>query len=293
MALYDQFRDRVNEAVREFCAAGLGQFRSKDIADWLVRNHPDDMERFAPSFNSMLTGVVSDADAKLERIPGKYLYRSRHQPAAAPTPVTQPPASVDSREQAGDDVSATRVAREAKLYPAVRDWLSSRGYRTQVTASLKRGRQWGNPDVTGLKLNSLPLGQFSTEVATAEVKLSAADWRYWFFEAVSHKRFAHRAWFAFAVGTDEPNLAQLDEANEMCEYAERYRVGLLVLFVPAGVHDRLCGPEAGALTLGPDDLSPEVLWPAIYEPVHAPALSDFTTRVLGLASPDDLVSFGR
>mgnify|MGYP006974890755 CR=1 FL=1 len=54
-------------------------------------------------------------------------------------------------------------------------------------------------DVVGLKVSEGLLGQRDLEVATIEAKLTRKSWKQVFFEAVSHKRFSHRAYFAFGA----------------------------------------------------------------------------------------------
>ena len=141
-------------------------------------------------------------------------------------------------------------------------------------------------------MDELPLGQVSFECATVEAKLTSSDWRYWLFEAVAHKRFAHRAYFAFAVGTDNPGLDKVKEAEKMSEYAEKYRIGILVVFISSNQYDALTTGDVSSLVLNSDDARIETLWPAFYEPVQTPALNEYMMKVLDIRTIHDLQKFG-
>jgi len=112
---------------------------------------------------------------------------------------------------------------EKYLWPVVALWLKEVKSVDRVSyevANLKSGGVWSNPDVVGLSPFE-ELGFFDVEIVTCEVKPSLAQWRYFFFEAVSHKRFSERSYFIFrsdGSGSHEEELRQ---------YAEKYRVGLV------------------------------------------------------------------
>lgn len=112
---------------------------------------------------------------------------------------------------------------EKYLWPVVALWLKQVKSMDRVShevANLKSGGVWSNPDVVGLSPFE-ELGFFDVEIVTAEVKPNLVQWRYFFFEAVSHKRFSERSYFIFrsdGSGSHEEELRQ---------YAEKYRVGLV------------------------------------------------------------------
>ncbi|WP_156098500.1 hypothetical protein [Thermopetrobacter sp. TC1] len=62
---------------------------------------------------------------------------------------------------------------------------------------------------------------------TIEVKPNLKDWRQYIFEAVSHKRFADRAYFMFWVTETEA----MKELEEMYMYADKYKIGLCQITV--------------------------------------------------------------
>jgi hypothetical protein len=112
---------------------------------------------------------------------------------------------------------------EEHLWPIVSLWLretKSVERTSYKVANLKRGGIWSNPDVVGLSTFE-DLGFFDVEVVTAEVKPNLSNWRYFFFEAVSHKRFSERSYFVYrddSGGSHE---------NELRQYSEKYGVGLV------------------------------------------------------------------
>lgn len=104
--------------------------------------------------------------------------------------------------------------------------------------------------MTGLKVIDGLLGRKHVETVTVEAKIGSGNWRYYFFEAVAHKRFAHRAYFAFGCGTDEPNVTKVQDFHMMREYAEKYGIGIVVLFMPKATYAQLIGEGVAALELG-------------------------------------------
>jgi hypothetical protein len=115
---------------------------------------------------------------------------------------------------------------EKVLYPFIRQWLIGQGYQAQTTARRRGLGKWANPDVTGVKVTE-HLGTLELELVTIEVKTSLAQWEYWFFEAVAHRRYANRAFFAFPMGEELSEKAP-GQLRYMCEL---YRVGALILIM--------------------------------------------------------------
>lgn len=127
-----------------------------------------------------------------------------------------------------DDVDQVKVNKQDKvleqhLWPIVSLWLrkaKSVARTSYQVANLKRGGVWSNPDVVGLSTFE-DLGFFDVEVVTAEVKPNLNNWRYFFFEAVSHKRFSERSYFVYRDDTGGSH------ESELRQYAEKYGVGLV------------------------------------------------------------------
>ena len=292
MTIYSDLCQAIKEAATSL-SVGSKEFSSAQVREWIKSNHSDDWALFEPSFQAHFSWAVnSDADFPIERVPGKYFYRLIEQPEVSQViPVGENP---EYTSQPSDTAPTTsKIQREGKLYQTLRDWLESKGYQSSVTSTSKSGGIWGNPDVTGMRLDELPVGPAGIECATIEAKLSVDSWKYYIFEAVSHKRFAHRAWYAFAVGTDSPSFKQVKDAELLAKYAEKYRVGVLVVFISANHYEQLTNGDCTTLELGPDDVRIEVLWPALYETVQASELSTFIRDVLNVKNYTEFGGFGR
>jgi hypothetical protein len=145
----------------------------------------------------------------------------------------------DEAKPTTEEPSPTNQGEQA-LYPVLREWFTAREYQSRVTASMRALGKWSNPDIVALSATE-HLGRLEVEIATIEAKVNLAQWEYWFFEAVSHRRFANRAYFAFPL---PESLAEKlpKELRYMCEL---YRVGALVLIIPDSEYGKL---QAGSLT---------------------------------------------
>lgn len=143
-----------------------------------------------------------------------------------------------------------RKEKEKLLYPVLVEWARGRGYSADDLSGGTAMGKWGNPDVVGIDLTE-HLGGFSVEILTIEAKTEKKGWEMWIFECVSHRRFANRAYFAFAYPQD-----LLDkEFGEMRYYAELVGVGLLVLGVKNKIFRELKdGERKQPLTLAEVDI---------------------------------------
>lgn len=261
--------------------------KGAEIREWLEKERPEDYQKLEASWGSYLSRAVVDTTNRIERTPGKYTYSLRPVTDTAPPPPPENTPSVDPQPTPG----APRQQRELILYPLLATWLRSRGYSARVTARSKGGGAWGNPDVTGIKVVDGFLGQKSLEVSTIEAKLSSDSWRYYFFEAVAHKRFAHRAYFVFAQGSDEPSLSEVVDGSLLREYGEKYHVGVLVVFVPSDRYAQLISGNVSGTELRLDDVVVEELWPALHDTISAAAQTDFLQGTLKLSEDGDIYRF--
>ncbi len=139
------------------------------------------------------------------------------------------------------DESEPTSDRESSLYPVLVDWLVGNGYRARDTAAMRRLGRWSNPDVTGVKVSE-HIGRMEIEIATIEAKRTLVDWERFFFEAVAHRRFTNRAYFAFPA--PESSLGKLPP--EMRYYSELYDVGVLTVVMADEVFQRFS--ERGGAT---------------------------------------------
>lgn len=138
----------------------------------------------------------------------------------------------DAAKQEPDPDEAPEVAqnkqRERILYPFFMNWLFIQGYEQVKETADTRNKDlgtWSNPDVTGLRVYDLMGSINEIEIVTIEVKTSLDNWKYYIFEAVSHRRIANRSYFAFAH--PEETLNKIDQ--DLRHYAELYNIGVLVL----------------------------------------------------------------
>jgi|GEM_PF-7069050 len=91
------------------------------------------------------------------------------------------------------DPEPRRRQTERILYSHFETWLRSNGYNAAITADMKTLGAWGNPDVVGIRSDRGLSGR-THEVATVEAKISHRNFKRDLFEAVSHRRFADRAY---------------------------------------------------------------------------------------------------
>lgn len=179
-----------------------------------------------------------------------------------------------------------RIQKENLLYPVLESWLVAQGYQAEDVSSGRSLGKWGNPDVAGIialdTFNSL-----SIELVTIEVKTSLDDWEQWIFEAVSHKRFANRAYFAFAH--QEETISKIPQ--DMRYYAELYGIGVIALSMDNEKYRKL---HSGELTapLESEDLDIIELFSAPYTFVQPKYQLKFCTA-LGINCLKQLYHWGK
>ncbi len=139
-----------------------------------------------------------------------------------------------------EPAEAKRREKERLLYPVLLNWLIEQDYRAAITSTGRANGWWGNPDIAGIICDQA-FGGFTLEVATIEVKLSEKGWRQWVFEAVSHRRFANRSYFAIAHPAEL--IKKLD--TELRYFSELYKIGVIVVAMDKKQFDDL---QAGRLT---------------------------------------------
>lgn len=178
---------------------------------------------------------------------------------------------------------------EKRLWKPVARWLLANKQPTQVSADVankKKGGVWGNPDVVGLAPLKR-LGFFDIEITSIEVKPSLSRWEYFFFEAVSHKRFAERSYFAFYE--DSMHKFKIDD---LVSYAEKYGVGLLQIDIS---EDQFVGLEDWDDMSGStrDDIisSFREIYPAPYTTVELRMKCDFLENI-GVRYDEEVYGFG-
>jgi len=171
---------------------------------------------------------------------------------------------------------------ERALYPIFKNWLLGQEYRVDETENIKSLRKWGNPDITGIRLKPTLVGT-DLEIVTIEVKRSPKDWEQWIFQAVSHRRFANRSYFAFAATDDL--LPKLQSA--MRYYNDLYHVGILVLLLEDEMFEGLERGTNGDLAEGKTN----ELFSAPYSIIQRAYQQEFL-NALGITSKDQLHTWG-
>ncbi len=116
------------------------------------------------------------------------------------------------------------IPRERLIYPILEKYLKSKGYRTKDTSLMTRNGKWGHPDITGI-IATNTLGTTEFEIVSIEAKVSVSTFRQDFWQAVAHRFFANRSYFAFVASSD-----YLQTHNEeLRHYSELYKVGIIVV----------------------------------------------------------------
>lgn len=293
--IYDLLVARATTAIEVLGTSGR-PVQSSEIKQWVGDNHPADLSVLEKSWTTYLPAAAKDPANRIGRQPSGYGYVlldevvdvAGEEGECTETLPAEPSAEAEGGAEAQ---KGKNQKREAQLYSVLRDWLRGAGYRAEETANTKTGGAWGNPDLTGLRVVEGFLCQKDLEVATIEAKVSLNNWKREFFEAVSHKRFAHRAYFAFAVGSDRPTIDAIQAATELRVYGEKFRVGVLVVFMPVATYAALA-TGSDLPDLASDEVRVEELWPALHDAPEPQTGVDFLGSVLRIKDDNDLYAFG-
>ena len=176
--------------------------------------------------------------------------------------------------------------REAKLYPVLENWLASLGYRTEIVSNKRVPGIWRNPDIAGILITSNVMGGAEVEIATIEAKLSVTRVDSSLFEAVAHKRFANRVYFALVAKATQKIHTEFRVA------AERFNVGILVVRLQDNDFEVLLRGDVSNLELSEENANIEEYWPAMFEAVPAKGIDTFLRETLDIDRHDKLYQFG-
>lgn len=229
---HDEWVARVGEAALR--QLGATKAEKKKTADEVLKCVRETDIEFLPAentFRAYLSRAANDLESAITsagrgRAGGYFVSEFAHRPDRAD-------GIVEEGEVATGEARA-RVEREAQLYPVLKSWLIERGYRADDTSARRKLGRWGNPDVVGIRIDE-HLGAVELEVASIEAKPSVENWEKWIFEAVSHRRFVHRAYFAFAV----PDELRGKMSEDLRYYSERFGVGILTVVLANDVYREL------------------------------------------------------
>lgn len=215
----EQIQIAAEYALHELGAVDVSSKKSSaQLSEYLYDELQLDLRASRGSFPSYISWVVRSAETAIAsagrgRAGGYYLSASAN-------------VVVEQSQDRGSEVPKQHTKFEDALYPILKNWFDVQGYRTKITASMRTLGKWSNPDVTGIRVNE-HLGRVDIEIATIEAKRDLNDWERVFFEAVSHRRFATRAYFAFPL----PESGQAKIPDDMRYYSELYNVGVLVIIL--------------------------------------------------------------
>lgn len=187
----------------------------------------------------------------------------------------------ESGPQDSADVATNKKTQiEKLLYPLLKTWLLANDYAAEDVSTLKGNGSWGNPDLLGLKVSRF--GAHSLEIVTIEAKYSKKDWERLIFEAVSHRRFANRAYFAFAYPS-----GQKIEDPKLRYYSELYSVGILIIELEQQVYDEYV---AGKRTkpFEQDDVEIYELYSAPFSVVRPQYQWDYCSNSLKMTCEQDI-----
>jgi hypothetical protein len=77
------------------------------------------------------------------------------------------------------------------------------------------------------------------------------------------------------------------------EYAEKYRVGILVIFMEPSLHTELCeSPGSSIPKISLENVRIEEVWPAVSDPVSSATRERFIREVLDVNNIQQLHKFG-
>jgi hypothetical protein len=188
---------------------------------------------------------------------------------------------ISNKSPGRDSRKRPRIRREELLYPRLNTWLIENDYKSQEVANKRKLGKWGNPDLIGIQAFQSASGQF-VETLSIEAKVNLDKWETWIFEAVSHKRFVNRVYFAYPV--EGSNFVLNDD---MRIYAEIYGIGILAMSLPPKEYKKLQNGKK----LDEEEIEIIELFPAIFNLVR-PLVQQQLWDSLGIVDWTDLVKWG-
>jgi len=166
----------------------------------------------------------------------------------------------ESQRESSDEISVLNSEEEQSeecryrkseelLYPSLKAWLMAQEYRVKDTSGMRERElgKWGNPDITGIKVVE-NLGSREIEIVTIEAKVKNVGCN--FYEAVAHKRFANRAYFAFSS-----TKSLVAKSNDELRYlSDLFNVGVLLAIFDDDKYEQLNEGEMADLQLDEVDV---------------------------------------
>jgi hypothetical protein len=235
------------------------------------------------TFKIYLGKVASSLDSPItstgrKRSGGLYI-----SPASAATATAF---SVQAIDQEVPIAEKARVEKEKLLYHVLTQWLMQKNYRARDISSGRALGKWSNPDVAGIQIHD-HFGSIELEVATIEAKVSIKDWRQYIFEAISHRRYANRAYYAFAVPEDSAEK----ESDEIRYYSEKFGVGVLAIEISNDLYESLLNGSRQD-PVSEDDAEVREVYSPAYSSVPLRYRREFC-EAIGITRIEDLGSWGQ
>jgi len=261
---------------------------SAELFDSVKKEFP--AEEFPKNtFYQYLSNTVKDTDSTINCLgkrKGYYLSSIANEAKLSDTVIgTEFPEISSATEQEEILIPAKRNQKESLLYPVLKSWLVTQGYQAENVSSGRNLGKWGNPDIAGINAIDLFNG-LSIELVTIEAKASLDNWEQWIFEAISHRRFANRSYFAFAH--PEETVSKIPQ--DMRYYSELYGVGVIVLSMDNEQYKKL--QSGGLKTLDSEDIEVIEVFSAPYNFVQPKYQLKFC-EALGVTCLKDLYQWGK
>jgi hypothetical protein len=261
----DDTRKTRDEVLNKVKAAGL----LIDISDGTFKDY---LGKVASSLDSPITSTGR------KRSGGFYI-----SPASAATATAFSAQTID---QDAPIAGKARVEKEKLLYPVLTQWLMQKDYRARDVSTGRTLGKWSNPDVAGIQIHD-HFGSIELEVATIEAKVSIKDWRQYIFEAISHRRYANRAYYAFAVPADSAEK----ESDEIRYYSEKFGVGVLAIELSNELYESLLNGTRQE-PVSEDDAEVREVYSPAYSSVPLRYRREFC-EAIGVIRIEDLGSWGQ
>lgn len=158
-------------------SASSGRHAAEEIYNEGKKKYPQLEEAVTlETFKVYISSLSREQDAIITRDIGKqgyYLKGKSDEQILEPLQLTEVGGGeIASAQDLAEVVKRTgeRKELEKMLYPFLSTWLMEQGYRTQMTDSVKKLGRWGNPDITGIKVEEGRFGVSDIEIATVEAK---------------------------------------------------------------------------------------------------------------------------
>jgi len=265
--------------------------KSDAIYEEACKKYPEMKETISLDvFKSYLSSISRKQDSEITREIGKHGYYLKEPPSEEELASSEIETGIIDVKKEPEKLierverEQERKSNEKKLYPILTNWLQEQEFRTKDTSSMRTMDRWSNPDITGIRVEE-NLHSYEIEIATIEAKVTNDNFQYDIFEAVSHRRFSNRAYFAFAGPTEMMRKPD----HELRYYSELYNVGVLLVAMDQSLFNEF---KAGKVAeLDPDDIDIYEIYSSLYETKQNRWQKDFL-KALSIVESGQLWTWG-